>query len=88
MNHIADHFHRESSLPAPAAGAPPATEEEPKKKREYKGFEEKHEGDKHVKVDMNTVSTTTLVIGTAVPLFGFPPGLCFNFWVDIKPGVT
>ncbi|EKD01498.1 plasma membrane H(+)-ATPase 1 [Trichosporon asahii var. asahii CBS 8904] len=49
---------KESSLPAPAAGAPPATEEEPKKKREYKGFEEKHEGDKHVKVDMNTISFT------------------------------
>jgi hypothetical protein len=28
-----------------------------KKERNYEGMAEKHEGDKHAKVDMNTVST-------------------------------
>ena len=42
---------------APAAAEPVAAEPE-KRKREYKGMEEKHEGDLHAKVDMNTISFT------------------------------
>ena len=38
--------------------AVPVTADQPpeKKKREYKDMEEKHTGDQHAKVDMNTVS--------------------------------
>lgn len=36
--------------------AEPAAAEPEKKKREYKDMEEKHDGDLHAKVDMNTVS--------------------------------
>jgi H+-transporting ATPase len=54
MSNYADHH--------PAAVAPSAAEPE-KKKREYKDMEEKHEGDLHAKVDMNTVSTRTVSNG-------------------------
>ncbi|KAK1925711.1 plasma membrane H+ ATPase [Papiliotrema laurentii] len=43
---------------APVATEEAAAEEPIKKKREYKDMEEKHEGDLHAKVDMNTIQFT------------------------------
>jgi hypothetical protein len=41
---------------ATKAGGPALDAAPDKKKREYKDMEEKHAGDQHAKVDMNTVS--------------------------------
>ncbi|BEJ10719.1 hypothetical protein CspHIS471_0101410 [Cutaneotrichosporon sp. HIS471] len=46
---------KESSLPASAAAGTPA---EPERKRNYEDMTHKSEGDKHAKVDMNTISFT------------------------------
>lgn len=42
-------------MPDFSAGVPAADAAPEKKKREYKEMEEKHQGDLHAKVDMNTV---------------------------------
>ncbi|KAL7420499.1 plasma membrane H+-ATPase [Cryptotrichosporon argae] len=56
---------KESALPtgtaaptATSAPAPAVNEAPEKKKREYKDMEEKHQGDLHAKVDMNTIQFT------------------------------
>lgn len=67
------------------ASEEPAIDSEPaKKKREYKEMEEKHEGDLHAKVDMNTVSSTLVALLASfvlfIPLFGlksFFPNLAY-----------
>ncbi|KAK4683590.1 H+-transporting ATPase, partial [Tremellales sp. Uapishka_1] len=54
---VAEEVPVKHSAPAPAA--PPAMDDEPeKKKREYKDMEEKHDGDHHALVDLNTIQFT------------------------------
>jgi hypothetical protein len=74
-------------LTSTAADEPALDSAPEKKKREYKDMEEKHEGDTHARVDLNTVSiilSVSTIITTTWEIVYFrllpspPPRLLFS----------